>query len=418
MLLKTVLNRLLKLKRFVIDRVQLIEKAGDHSIEVIIRPRKGSAPRCSWCATPGARYGTLPERRYRFVPLWGLPVWFVYRPRRVNCQKCRTVTVEKVPWAEGKAQHTSALQLFLAHWAQKLSWSDVAEEFGVGWNVVHRAVAWVVAWGLTHRDLSHVEAIGVDELLAWRGHRYVTLVYQIDTHCRRLLWVGKERTAESFAKFFDRMGEEFCRRLRYVCSDMWKGYLQVIKERVPQAVHVLDRFHMVANLNKALDEVRAGEARRLKLQGDSETLKRTRWCLLKKPKNLTRGQRGRLRELLSMNLRTVRAYLLARDFQHLWEYISPTWAGKFLDAWCRTAMRSRIEPIKKMALQFRGHRELILNYFRAKKEFSSGVVEAMNNNAKLTMRRAYGFKSLNALEIALFHQLGALPVPPIANKFW
>ena len=418
MLLKTVLNRLQKFKGFVYCHVQLIENGEKLSIEVGIRPRKGSAPLCSWCSRPGGHYDTQPERRFRFVPLWGIPVWFLYRPRRVNCQHCRATAVESLPWAVGKERSTTMLQLLLSHWAQKLSWQDVAEEFGVSWNVVYRSIAWVVAWGLAHRDLGGVKAIGVDELLSWRGHRYVTMVYQIDAHCRRLLWIGKDRTAESFSKFFDRMGAAFCQRIRYVCSDMWRGYLQVVRERIPQAVHVLDRFHIVANLNKALDEVRAGEAQRLKLKGDSETLKHTRWCLLKKPKNLTRRQRGRLRELLSMNLRTVRAYLLARDFQHLWDYTSATWAGKFRDMGCRTAMRSRIEPIKKMARQFQAHRFLILNYFRAKKAFSSGVVEAMNNNAKLTMKKAYGFKTFEALEIALFHQLGALPAPPVTHKFW
>ncbi len=116
------------------------------------------------------------------------------------------------------------------------------------------------------------------------------MVYQIDAHCKRLLWVGKERTIESFSRFFDLMGADFCQGLRYVCSDMWKGYLEVVRRRVPQAVHVLDRFHIVANLNKALDEIRAAEARRLRLGGDTETLKHTRWCLLKRPRNQTRKQ--------------------------------------------------------------------------------------------------------------------------------
>lgn len=418
MLLKTVLNRLQKFKSFVYDKAQLVENPKGLSIEVHIRARKGAAPECNWCGKAGNHYDTLRERRYRFVPLWGLPVYFVYHPRRVSCANCHAVVVERVPWAVGKERHTTMLQQFLSHWARKLSWREVAQEFGVGWNVVYRAISWVVAWGLAHRDLGGVTAIGVDELLSWRGHRYVTVVYQIDAHCRRLLWIGRDRTAESFSKFFDLMGECFCRKIRHVCSDMWRGYLEVVRARVPQAVHVLDRFHIVANLNKALDEVRAGEARRLKLKGDDETLKRTRWCLLKKPKNLTRKQRGRLRELLALNLRTVRAYLLARDFQHLWTYNSPTWAGKFMDMWCNTAMHSRIEPIKKMARQFRKHRDLILNYFRAKKAFSSGVVEALNNNAKLTMRKAYGFRSFAALEIALFHQLGELPEPPITHRFW
>src|SRR6516164_5835609 len=115
----------------------------------------------------------------------------------------------------------------------------------------------------------------------------------------------------------------------------------------------------------------------------------TRRCVLKRKANLTSEQRFRLRDLLRYNLKTVRAYLLKEDFQQFWQYNSPAWAAKFLDDWCDQVMRSRIEPMKKIAKTLRGHRQLILNYFRAKKQFSSGVIEGLNNKAKLTMRKAY-----------------------------
>ncbi|MGA3237444.1 MAG: transposase [Bryobacteraceae bacterium] len=103
--------------------------------------------------------------------------------------------------------------------------------------------------------------------------------------------------------------------------------------------------------------------------GFEPVLKKTRWCLLKRKENLTDKQKLRLLDLLRYNLKTVRAYLLKEDFQQLWDYDSAAWAGKFLDEWCRQTMRSRIEPMKKIARSLRTHRELILNYFRAQKEF-------------------------------------------------
>ena len=134
--------------------------------------------------------------------------------------------------------------------------------------------------------------------------------------------------------------------------------------------------------------------------------------------NLTERQRFRLRDLLRYNLQTVRAYLLKEDFQQFWDYESPTWAGKFLDDWCRQAMRSRIQPMKKVARTLRSHRELILNYFRARKAFSSGIVEGLNNKAKVTMRKSYGFRTFHALETALYHGLGKLPEPDVAHRFF
>ena len=116
-----------------------------------------------------------------------------------------------------------------------------------------------------------------------------------------------------------------------------------------QAVHILDRFHIVSNLNKALDEVRAAESKRLAREGYEPILKRSRWCFLKRPENLTDRQRVKLRDLLQYDLTSVRGYLLKESFQALWEYSSPYWAGRFLDQWCTRAMRSRIEPMKKLS---------------------------------------------------------------------
>ena len=126
----------------------------------------------------------------------------------------------------------------------------------------------------------------------------------------------------------------------------------------------------------------------------------------------------RLRDLLRYNLKTVRAYLLKEAFQQLWEYNSAAWAGKFLDEWCRQVMRSRIEPMKKIARSLREHRELILNYFRAQKLLSSGVVEGLNNKAKVTMRKSYGFRTFRTLELALYHSLGKLPEPESTHDFF
>ena len=273
-------------------------------------------------------------------------------------------------------------------------------------------------WGLEHRNLAPIQAIGVDEIQYARGHKYLTLVYQIEQGCTRLLWIGKDRTVESFEQFFRRIGKPLSESIEFVCSDMWKPYLRVIRERATNAVNILDRFHIVAKMNEALDDVRAAEARRLAQDGCQPLLKKTRWCVLKRKANLTSAQRFRLRDLLRYNLKTVRAYLLKEDFQQFWEYNSPTWAAKFLDDWCGQAMRSRIEPMKKIAKTLRSHRELILNYFRAKKQFSSGVVEGLNNKAKLTMRKAYGFRTFDVIEIALYHALGKLPEPNATHRFY
>jgi transposase len=192
----------------------------------------------------------------------------------------------------------------------------------------------------------------------------------------------------------------------------------VIAKKAGRALHILDRFHIMAHLSKAIDEVRAGEAKELREKGCDPVLTKSRWLLLKRPENLTEKQETKLADLLQYNLRSIRSYLLKEEFQLFWSYSSPYWAGEFLDKWCRKTMRSKIEPMKKVARMLRKHRPLLLNWFRAKKQFSSGIVEGFNNKAKLTTRKAYGFKTYHAAEIALYHALGALPVPETAHEIF
>jgi transposase len=416
MLLKTLLNRVERHKGFVYTKVSLNESGSRLSLLVEVKPRKNSRPHCSGCGQVGPGYDRLPKRQFEFVPLWGIAVFLIYSMRRVNCPRCK-VTVETVPWADGKNQLTHSYQWFLARWARRLSWSETAEAFGTTWDNVFRSVKKAVQWGLAHRVLSGIRSIGVDEIQWLKGHKYLTLVYQIDGHAKRLLWIGKDRTIRSFLGFFRMLGKERSAELKFICSDMWKPYLKVIARKAGQAIHVLDRYHIMAKMNKAIDEVRAAEAKQLKQKGQQPILKHARWCLLKRPENLTANQAVKLSELLKVNLKAVRSYLLREDFQRFWQYRSAAWAKRFLAQWCTRTMRSKIEPMKKVARMLRAHESLILNWFRAKGALSSGAVEGFNNKVKLTMRKSYGFRTSEAIELALYHNLGALPEPETTHKF-
>jgi transposase len=256
------------------------------------------------------------------------------------------VKVERMPWCTPASKNpmTLAQTVFLARWARRLSWKQVAEVFGVSWDRVYRTVESVVNYGLAHRDLTGITAIGVDEVAYAKGHRYATLTYQLDEDRRRLLHVSEGRTARSLPGFFrllqnegQRLGQDLIGGIGLVCSDMWRAYLKVIRKKLPRALHILDRYHIVANLNKALDQVRADEARALARDG-WDVLKRARWLLLRRRKRLTGKQRWRLRQILQWDLKTVRAYILEEGLQALWAYRSPIYAARFLDAWCRQAM--------------------------------------------------------------------------------
>ena len=168
---------------------------------------------------------------------------------------------------------TTSYRWFLARWAKRMCWKDVATAFHVSWDRVYTAVKQAVSWGLEHRDLEGITTIGVDEVQWHRGHNYQRVVYQLDESNKRLLWVGPDRTAKTLLRFFRMLGRRRSAALRFVVSDIWQPYLKVVAKKAGQAMHVLDRFHIMQRMNKAIDQVRAAQGQATetgRLRADSE----------------------------------------------------------------------------------------------------------------------------------------------------
>jgi transposase len=424
MQLKTILNSITDYKSFVFGKIWTERETPEQQYVIVeIKPRKNGKGICSECGKPCPTYDTTPEHRWwEFVPLWAIPVYFVYRMRRVDCPEHGVVT-EKVPWSDGKHTQTVEQRQFLANWARRLSWSEVAACFGTTFGKVYRAVQWIVDWGLKHRNLECVESLGVDEIQIHKGQNYATLVYQLDDENKRLLGIEKERTEAALETFFEKFDEgtegenKRSKKIKWVCSDMWKPYLNVIGKVCTNALNILDRFHVKGHLTDAVNETRKEDVRKLKEEGREPVLTKSKYIFLKNPENLTDDQTEKLSLLMGYNLRVIRAYMMKEDFERFWEYKSAYWAGRFLDDWCVRAMRSKIEPVKKFVKLVRKHRELLMNWFKSK-GLSSGAVEGFNNKVKLTLRKGYGFRTFEALETVLYHALGKLPEPEFAHRFW
>jgi transposase len=412
---KTLLNRIQHFPGFVYQDIRLRSPSRRLSMEVTLAAHQGMDGKCSKCLQPAPGYDRLPERWWRFIPLWGIITWYRYAPRRVECAQ-HGVVVEHMPWSEGHRPITRAMMGFLARWAKHLSWRQTARAFQTSWECVYRSVEWFTRWGLAHRQLEGVEAIGVDEI-HWGqskgANKFLTVIYQIDGHCRRLLWVGPKRTQATLCRGLAALGPEVVGGLRFVCSDMWRPYLNVIAAKAGQALHVLDRFHITMHLNQAVDRTRRAESTRLRTEASAQAahLKEMRWKLLRRGSRVRGKARCQLKVLVASKLATARAWILKETFDHFWSYKSLTWAGYFLDDWTWRALRSRIEPMKKVARMLRSHQALLLNWFKAKGEISSGAVEGLNNKIRVVTRRSYGFRTFDAMEIALYHTLGRLPEP-------
>ena len=419
---KTILNQIQPINGFIFSDERIRDyRGGGLIIDVTIREHKQREAICPKCGKACPTYDHLSEREWQFVPCWGLAVFFHYAPRRVSCPE-HGILVEAMPWSDGKRPYCKAMMQFLGNWARRLSWQETATIFKVSWQAVYRAVDWMVDWGLKHRSLDGITAISMDEIHVGHGKKsfnYLTVIYEIDAQCRRLLWVGRKRTAATLRKGLAALGDPVLKGIQYVCSDMWKAYLNVVGTRLKHACHMIDRFHITQHLNEAVDEVRRKDVAAMTARPRAkQKLKKMRWILLSRKTRVLGKAREKLNRLLSGRLQTGKAYILKEAFGHFWDYRSVTWAGAFMRAWIQRAKRSRIAPMIKVANMIEAHEGLILNWIRARREVFTGATEGLNNKARVVTRRSYGFRTFHIMELALYHTLGQLPEPAVTHRFW
>jgi transposase len=407
MLLKKLVKKTLGIKDQCVEKI--IED-GDE-IHIYLEHISSHHATCSCCGRRMKVRDRLQMRRWRHVPLWNIPVFIYYRPVRVKCSQCG-IKVESIPWSHGKSCLSKPLSHTMSVWSRQLPMDVVSRIFGVSWNAVYSGVKQVVAYGLANRKESGARILGIDEISRKKGHKYLTQIY--DLIDRKLLSNFEDRTYEGLKTYFESLGDANLRKIKIVCCDMWDPYIKAIKEKLPDAAIVFDKFHIVRHLLDAVNEVRKQEAASLK-KTNPELLKGTRYIWLKNPWNLTDKQKQRFSHLEKMNLKINRAYLLKENFRELWTYANRAQAKKFLDQWFWWATHSRMEPMRKFAWMVREHEEGILSY--CEHPYTNAVAEAMNNNAKAISHSARGYRSTNTLSILLMHRLGKLDMPKMMHRF-
>lgn len=408
MLIKQLIRETLELQGF---RIESVEKK-DSELLVTIGPDLRYHPRCGVCGLPGDYRDTLPKRHFRHVPIWGIDVTLVYFPCRVRCSQCDGIHVEKMPWAAGKRRLTKAFAITIATWARQLTWQQVARLFGCSWGTVASAVAYVVAFGLARRDLSGVTHIGIDEISRQKGHVYLTNVYDLRTGT--LIWSTEGRSTDSLDSFFSFFGQERTEQLKGICCDMWPAFIKAVKAKAPQATLVFDKFHIVRKITEAVDTVRRQEISE-KGKEHRKLVAGSRYIWLKNPWNLTDRQKVSLDSLEKLNLTIHRAYLLKESFRDFWQSATKEVATKFLGQWCSWADESEIKPMQEVSNLLRRHEENILTYFDM--PISNGIVEGLNNKAKVISHRAYGFRTAKNFILNLYHCMADLALPTTLHRF-
>lgn len=408
MLIKQLIRETLELQGF---RIESVEKK-DSELLVTIEPDLRYHPRCGVCGTPGCYRDTLPKRYFRHVPIWGIDVNLVYSPCRVRCAECCGIHVEQLPWSAGKRRLTKAFAVTIATWARQLTWLQVARLFGCSWGTVAAAVAYVVTFGMAHRDFAEVTHIGIDEISRQKGHVYLTNVYDLKTGT--LIWSTEGRSTDSLDSFFSFFGPERTEKLKGICCDMWPAFIKAVKAKAPQATLVFDKFHIVKKLTEAVDIVRRQEISE-KGKEHKKLVAGSRYIWLKNPWNLSDRQKASLGYLETLNLTIHRAYLLKESFRDFWQSETKDVAAKVLNQWCSWADESEIKPMQDVADLIRRHEENILTYFDM--PISNGIVEGLNNKAKVISHRAYGFRTAKNFILNLYHCMGDLTMQTTLHRF-
>lgn len=255
--------------------------------------------------------------------------------------------------------------------------------------------------------IDDIHKLGIDEISYCKGHKYATIVYNLDTGC--VVWVGLGKGREAADEFFSNaLTEQQRMKIHFASCDMSKAYIGAIEHWCPNALLVIDRFHIVKALNSAVDEVRKEQWREAE-QSDKKTLKGLRWLLYYHSRNRSKADTRRLNELKKLNRRIWRAWILKDEFEAFWEYTYSGSAESFFEGWIQSAMRSRLKPMKKFAKMLKRHAHRILPFIKTK--LTNAMSEGINRIIKIVKNRASGFANLNAFTDMIFLTVGDVDLP-------
>ncbi len=371
--------------------------------DVIFTVRQDAAKcRCPACGSARLVSRGRVERRFRTVPIGGRAVFLDLAVPRVECRDCGDVRQVEVGFADARRSFTRAFERYALELGRRMTIRDVARHLGVGWDMIKEIQKRDLTRRFAEPDLRTLRRIAIDEIAVAKGHRYMTVVLDLDSGA--VVFVGDGKGADALDPFWKRMGRRRA-RIEAVAMDLAPAYRKAVAENLPKARVVFDRFHVMKLLDEKLSDLRRSLHREAAAVG-KKILKGTRWLLLKRADGLdgSKGERARLEEALALNRPLATAYYLKEELRQFWEQPGRRFAAVFLDGWIRRAEASGIAPLKQMARTLSSHRDGLLAYYDA--FITSGPLEGTNNKIKTMKRQAYGFRDQEffKLKILALHE--------------
>ena len=396
-----VISKLLRFKGF---RAVCWWFYGKTSFTIIVKPQKNGC-RCPECGRRGLIVQELEPRLWRDIPVCGRTVWLQHCPREIYCPTHGRV-IEEIPWADKHSRITYRFEYALLKYCQMMTQKAAAELLHIPKStlsdLLHRAI-YRIREG--HR-IRMLRTIGIDEISYAKGHKYATVVYDLDRSC--VVWIGPGKGRETIDRFFTEVLTSDQRaQIKWICCDMSEAYMGAIQTHCPNATMVLDRFHIVKALNVAVDEVRK-EQWRIASDDQRTMLKGLRWILYRHSSTRSRKDTRSLKALDRGNHRIYRASRLKDEFEPFWEYRAPWAAKRFLKSWTTAALRSRLEPMRKFARMVRKHLCGILAFIDSR--LTNAIPEGINRIIKIVKNRASGFCSLEPFSDLIFLTVGDVDI--------
>lgn len=342
--------------------------------------------------------GTVP-RVFRSVPIGSKPVSIAIDVPRVHCVKCDVVRQVKLGFADEKRRYTRAFGRYALELSQYATLQDVARHLGVSWDLVKELKKTHLARRYQRPKLGHLTHLAIDELCIGRSHNYRTLVLDLDSGA--IVFVGKGKGADALKPFWRRLKASRA-QIRAVAVDLSPAYTLAVREHLPDAMLVYDRFHLMKLFNEKLSELRRELHREATDRLHRDVLKGIRWLLLRNRENLddVKGERRRLLEALKLNESLAIAYYLKEELRLFWEQPDVLTAALFLTSWIRRAEASGIRVLQTLAKTLASHRQGLLAWYTH--PISTGPLEATNNKIRALTRQAYGFRDQQYFILQLY----------------
>jgi transposase len=391
-----------------VERVEL-DIAQQH-VEVHVGHATGQRFTCPECGRELSVYDHLAERVWRHLDSCQFLTYLHARPPRVSCPE-HGVLQTTLPWAQAGSRFTNLFEVLAIDVLAAANVKKAAAILRITWDEAWHLMERAVIRGRAAKGSEMPSKMGVDEKAIAKGHRYMTLVCDLEE--ATVEYIGEDRKEASLAAYFEAFPKECREQIEAISLDMWPAYINACRDKVPGAdgKMVFDRFHIMRHVVEAVDKVRKQEHKALTKAGD-DTLAKSKYLWLTNPENMTDKARERFAELKTAELKTGRAWALKEALRELWSYKSAAWATKFWKRWYFWATHSRLAPMIEAAKLIARHLPNVLTYFTHR--ITNAVAEGLNSKIATVQKRACGYRNPNHFKIAVYFHCGGLNLYPAA----